>query len=98
MCYIGPMIEPYYNIVTESEKRKQKQRARELKKTRWWQQKIVSGVCYYCEQSFAPDELTMDHKVPISRGGTSSKSNVVASCKTCNTQKKNATPVEIILS
>lgn len=36
----------------------------------------------------------MDHIVPIARGGRSTKGNVVAACKACNTAKKNLLPME----
>ncbi|MCA9484169.1 MAG: HNH endonuclease [Nitrospina sp.] len=40
----------------------------------------------------------MDHVVPLSRGGRSTKGNIVPACKECNTKKKHATPVDMILS
>ena len=33
--------------------------------------------------------LTMDHIVPLGRGGTSVRGNVAPSCKDCNTRKKS---------
>ena len=39
----------------------------------------------------------MDHVVPVARGGRSTKGNVVASCKACNTRKKLLTPAERLL-
>ena len=39
-------------------------------------------------------ELTMDHLVPLSRGGRSTKDNLVPSCKSCNNKKKTMLPVE----
>ena len=39
------------------------------------------GVCYYCGRRVKPEELTMDHKIPLSRGGTSDRSNIVPACK-----------------
>jgi 5-methylcytosine-specific restriction endonuclease McrA len=36
----------------------------------------------------------MDHIVPIARGGRSTKGNVVAACKECNTAKKQRLPME----
>ncbi len=36
----------------------------------------------------------MDHIVPVSRGGMSTKGNVVPSCKPCNTKKKQLLPME----
>ena len=50
--------------------------------------------CHYCQQSFPPDELTMDHVVPLIRGGRTTKSNVVPCCKPCNSQKQHLLPVE----
>jgi len=41
-----------------------------------------------------PKALTMDHIVPIARGGRSTKSNVVPACKTCNNAKKQLLPME----
>lgn len=36
----------------------------------------------------------MDHIVPVSRGGRSTKGNVVACCKECNSAKKQLLPME----
>lgn len=72
-------------------------KARALKKTRWWLDQKNAGICFYCEETFESEELTMDHKVPVSRGGKSTKSNIVIACKTCNTNKKAQTLVDIAL-
>jgi len=74
----------------ESEKRK----ARELRNSPWWRRRVAEGVCYYCRGKFAPDELTMDHVIPLSRGGRSEKVNIVPCCKECNNKKKYLLPVE----
>lgn len=66
----------------------ERQKARLLRQSRWWKQKIAEGRCYYCQQKFPPAELTMDHIVPISRGGQTTKGNVVPVCKDCNNKKK----------
>jgi len=50
--------------------------------------------CQYCGNRFKPDELTLDHVMPQSRGGISSWKNLVASCATCNSEKSNNTPKE----
>jgi 5-methylcytosine-specific restriction protein A len=39
-------------------------------------------------------ELTMDHIVPLIRGGKSTKGNVVPACKECNNKKKHMLPIE----
>jgi 5-methylcytosine-specific restriction endonuclease McrA len=80
--------------VDEEVIRRERAKARELRKTRWWQQKTAPGVCYYCGGRVAHRQLTMDHIVPLSRGGRSTKDNLVPSCKDCNTRKKTMLPVE----
>ncbi len=81
-------------LVTDDAIKKEKQKARELRKTKWWRKKCVQGVCYYCNNHFPPDELTMDHIIPLAKGGKSIKSNLVAACKACNTKKKYFLPFE----
>jgi 5-methylcytosine-specific restriction endonuclease McrA len=85
----------YYPFDTsEHEIRKEKEKARKLRKTNWWNAKIQKGVCNYCGKKVEKDQLTMDHIVPISRGGKSRKGNIVPSCKECNNKKKYLLPVE----
>jgi 5-methylcytosine-specific restriction endonuclease McrA len=76
---------------------REKQKARALRQSQWWRHKLAQGVCAYCQGAFAPDELTMDHIVPVSRGGRSTKGNVVPCCAACNATKKYWTPAELLL-
>lgn len=76
--------------------KKQREEARALRKTNWWNQKLQQGICYYCDQKFSKEELTMDHKIPIARGGLSTKSNLVVCCKTCNSQKQSRLSVDYV--
>ena len=55
------------------------------------------NTCQYCGKVFTPNELTLDHVIPRSRGGASSWENLVACCKTCNHKKGNAIPSEASL-
>ena len=77
--------------------KREKEKARKLRQTAWWQTKLDKGECHYCGKSFPRKEFTMDHVVPLSRGGVSAKGNVVVCCKECNNRKKSLTPAEIIL-
>lgn len=74
--------------------KREKAKARALKTTRWWRRKVERGICYYCGKRVSPDELTMDHRIPLSQGGTSSRDNIVPACKECNIKKKNFSPWE----
>lgn len=43
--------------------------------------------CYYCWESSLP--LTMDHVTPLARGGKHVRSNMLPSCKPCNSRKSD---------
>ena len=93
--------DPYFEIDpdpdTERTIRHERNKARELKKTPWWKNKLHQGICHYCGQQFSPDQLSMDHMVPLARGGKSTKGNIVVACRECNRKKKLDTPAEAIL-
>ena len=76
---------------------REKKKAGQLKKTNWWHALLNRGICHYCKNKFLPEELTLDHIVPLSRGGRSVRGNVVPCCKKCNNEKKYLTPVDMIL-
>jgi 5-methylcytosine-specific restriction endonuclease McrA len=80
---------PFIVSVSEEEIRRERQKARELRASQWWKRRRSSGLCHYCGNKFSPRSLTMDHIVPIARGGKSTKGNVVPACKDCNTKKKH---------
>jgi len=84
----------FISDIPEQQIRQEKDKARELRKSRWWSNRIGKGVCHYCGLSFPPAELTMDHIVPVVRGGRSSRANVVPACKECNNRKKYLLPME----
>jgi len=50
--------------------------------------------CLYCGQQYSRADLTRDHVLPTSRGGTNRWENVVAACNRCNWQKDDRTPEE----
>lgn len=84
----------FYAPVDPGELRRQRARARELRQSQWWKRRIADGVCHYCGRRVARGQLTMDHVVPLGRGGKSVRANVVPACKACNTRKKGLAPVE----
>jgi 5-methylcytosine-specific restriction endonuclease McrA len=50
--------------------------------------------CQYCGEVLPSSELTLDHVVPRSRGGSSTWENLVACCHPCNRRKGNQLPGE----
>lgn len=84
----------YYAPVDPDVLRRERTRARELRASQWWKRRIEPGLCYYCRRRVGPATLTMDHIVPLGRGGRSVRGNVVPACKDCNTRKRALVPVE----
>ena len=50
--------------------------------------------CQYCGLQPGPEELTIDHVQPRSRGGRSTWENCVLACVECNKRKADRTPAE----
>jgi 5-methylcytosine-specific restriction endonuclease McrA len=88
------MLDPFADMGDNDFIAREKYKARELRQTQWWKRKCAKGICYYCGQKVSPKKLTMDHIIPISRGGKTTKSNVTPACKECNTKKKTMLPFE----
>jgi 5-methylcytosine-specific restriction enzyme A len=76
---------------------RERAKARELRASQWWKQVLAKGTCHYCQEKFEKARLTMDHVVPVARGGRSTKGNVVVSCKECNNKKRWMTPAELLM-
>ena len=80
--------------ITDKDIKKEREIARQLRKSSWWKRKCAEGKCYYCNSRINQKYLTMDHIVPIIRGGKSMKNNIVTACKECNNKKKHLLPFE----
>lgn len=51
------------------------------------------GLCYYCSSDIS-EGYHIEHKTPLSRGGTDTKDNLCLSCKQCNWSKGKKTEEE----
>jgi 5-methylcytosine-specific restriction enzyme A len=85
---------PFLIEVSQAEIRREREKARLLRASQWWKRKRAAGICHHCGEKFPPQDLTMDHLVPVIRGGKSTKGNVVPSCKKCNFERKHRLPFE----
>ena len=62
--------------------------------------------CFYCgvdlllvkNRPFNPQRLVIEHKTPVSRGGTNANDNLVAACARCNVRKHKKTAEEFLAS
>jgi 5-methylcytosine-specific restriction enzyme A len=75
--------------VDDAHLRRERERARELRASEWWKRRRAGGICHYCGKEVGARALTMDHVVPIVRGGRSNRGNVVPACRACNAAKKH---------
>lgn len=48
--------------------------------------------CQYCGSG---KDLTLDHLIPVSKGGKSTWTNLVTACRSCNARKGNYTPEDV---
>jgi 5-methylcytosine-specific restriction endonuclease McrA len=53
--------------------------------------------CQYCGITPGRGNLTVDHVLPRSRGGTHGWENLVTACKPCNQKKGSSTPEEAMM-
>lgn len=51
----------------------------------------IDPICRYC---LIAESTTVDHVIPVSRGGTNILTNMVGCCEPCNQLKANMTPEE----
>ncbi len=82
---------------SEAHIKRERAKARELRKTPYFRNLLQQGICHYCGKRFSPEELTLDHIIPVARGGRSTKGNLVVSCRNCNRTKSCLTPAEQLL-
>ena len=79
----------YTREVDDDTLRLEKARARALRQTAWWRRRVAPGLCHYCRRAVGAKALTLDHVVPLVRGGRSIRANMVPACKDCNTKKQS---------
>jgi len=84
----------FYAPVDPTVLKREKAKAREIRQSQWWKRRIAAGICFYCHRRVGHRALTMDHRVPLGRGGRSTQGNVVPACKSCNTKKQSLLPIE----
>jgi 5-methylcytosine-specific restriction endonuclease McrA len=79
---------------TDDDIGRERARARQWRQSAWWKRRIAHGLCHYCQRQVGASALTMDHLVPLIRGGRSVRGNMVPACKDCNSKKQSSLPWE----
>ena len=55
-----------------------------------------SNACVYCTAALSEDNFVLDHLVPVAKGGTNRKHNVVATCEVCNRRRSDSEPIQFL--
>lgn len=64
-----------------------------LKNThRYYIYKRDNKKCFFCDKKLKYRQITLDHYLPLSKGGINEVFNMVTSCKKCNKYKKDNIP------
>ena len=72
----------------EEPQRRRKSFSPELKRELF---KTQNGKCMYCGRKPGVDLMDVDHKNPVSKGGSDQKRNLQLLCRSCNTRKGDTT-------
>lgn len=62
-------------------------KATKRKVMRTWKKLTGDDYCFYCGKKLTRHNATIDHIIPLSRGGTNDKRNLVLCCQKCNWDK-----------
>ncbi len=54
------------------------------------------NTCVYCTAALSEENFVLDHLVPVAKGGTNRKHNLVAACGTCNHRRGESEPVQFL--
>lgn len=52
----------------------------------------VAPFCFWCKKTLDSVSATLDHIIPLSRGGTNGSDNFTLACKVCNQNRRNDMP------
>ena len=77
-----------YSIATSTENHANHKRSLS-KRVRFFVLKRDNFTCVYCGRSASEVTLEIDHKIPVSRGGSNDVDNLVTACRSCNLGKSD---------
>ncbi len=54
------------------------------------------NTCQYCHRTFPTEKLSIEHVIPVSKGGIDDVINYITVCRSCNSSKKDKSLMEFI--
>lgn len=84
LCY--PCYHDLLNKIVRQKKRARVKGAEATLTTAQWIEKLRTsqGCCYYCRKFIGYRALTLEHLVPVAKGGGTTAENCVPACMDCN--------------
>jgi len=70
-------------------------KTKEKQRKRLWEE--AAGHCIYCGHAVSPQDMAVDHIIPLSKGGENHYENKVCSCPSCNAQKANREVMDFLI-
>lgn len=70
--------------------------SKKFNRSRVWNKKAHE--CHWCGIALTFETMTLDHVIPISKGGSNQLGNLVPSCFACNNAKGDLDPIDFALS
>lgn len=52
--------------------------------------------CVYCTAQLSEDNFVLDHLIPVSKGGSNRKHNLVIACEVCNRRRSDSDPIPFL--
>ena len=87
---LHPEPAPVADGALERELRK----ASALAESSWWRNRLIRGRCHFCGGEFSAEQIAMDFKVALAKGGKGERGNAVPACKSCQEYRGKLSPLE----
>jgi 5-methylcytosine-specific restriction endonuclease McrA len=82
------------NIYRHQQRRARKPLSYTLADLRQWLQAACGQPCGWCQEAVKSKSMSVDHAVPVSRGGGWDEANLIVCCERCNQIKGKLTEAE----
>lgn len=91
---------PQYNRISTARRRARLKEAVGQFTPQQWLDKIEfhKNCCYLCRKSLDGKKIHLEHRIPISKGGTNWIANIAPACAECNLKKGNKTEKQFRLN
>ena len=74
--------------------------SKEVRARKWMLRMLVrsqGGCCWYCKKPVPREHITVDHVVPLSRGGLDTVENMRLACSQCNQDKGAGVSLDVFV-